>query len=172
MFKYLLLLSSFNLFAITLQEAYDSAEAFGEYDKYIILEQNTVYTGGLGIYEGNVFIDCNSSIIDLEEGNGIWVYADETYPSSLDLEHCTVINSLYYGLSYGGTSTGNVTNCNFIDTNFGLKLFDQSNVNVVNSIFSLNNSLGIGVYTAEPILHTSFCLFWENVDDCMENCPG
>ena len=58
MVKYLLLLSV-NLFAMTLQEAYDYSDGFGEYDKYVILEPNTIYTGGLGIYEGNVYINCN-----------------------------------------------------------------------------------------------------------------
>ena len=171
MIIYLLLLS-INLFAITLQEAYDDSQAFGEYDKYVILEPNTIYTGGLGIYEGDIYINCNSSIINLEDGNGIWVYADENYPSSLNIEFCTIVNSDYYGLSYGGISLGNIKNCNFINTNFGLKLFDQSNVSVMNSIFALNNSLGIGVYTEEPTLETSYSLFWNNEDDCMENCPG
>ena len=112
MFKYIFLLS-FNIFAITLQEAYNNSDSFQEYDKYVILEPNSIYTGGLGIFEGNVYINCNGSTIDLQEGNGIWVYADETYPSNLDVEHCTIINSLYYGVSYGGTSHGSIKNCNF-----------------------------------------------------------
>jgi hypothetical protein len=28
------------------------------------------------------------------------------------------------------------------------------------------------MYTEVPTLYTSHCLFWENEDDCMENCPG
>ncbi len=161
-----------NVFSLTLQEAFDNAPSQGEYDKYIVLESNSIYTGGLGIYEGNIYINCNGSIIDLEEGNGIWIYADENYPSSLEIEYCTIINSLYYGLSYGGISEGTVKNCNLINTNFGIKLFDESNVNLINSIFASNYSLGIGVYTELPTLSTSYCLFWDNEDDCMENCPG
>ena len=171
MFKYLFLLS-FNLLAITLQEAYNNSSAFEDYDKYVILSPDTIYTGGLGIFEGNVYIDCNGSTIDLQEGNGIWIYADETCPSSLEIEHCTITNSLYYGVSYGGTSNGSIKNCNFINTNFGVKLFDESNVNIINSIFTHNNSVGVAKYTEAPILHTSYSLFWENADDCMENCPG
>tara|TARA_Y100001970_G_scaffold268251_1_gene359281 strand:- start:1379 stop:1894 length:516 start_codon:yes stop_codon:yes gene_type:complete len=171
MFKYIFLLS-FNIFAITLQEAYNNSNSFQEYDKYVTLEPNSVYTGGLGIFEGDVYINCNGSIIDLQEGNGIWVYADETYPSSLDVEHCTIINSLYYGVSYGGTSHGSIKNCNLINTNFGIKLFDESNVSIINSIFAKNNSVGVAMYTEDPTLHTSYSLFWENADDCMENCPG
>ena len=167
-----ILLFSFS-FSMTLQEAYDLSDSSGDYDKYVILEPNTIYTGGLGIYEGNVFIDCNGSIIDLQLGNGIWVYADENYPSQLDIENCIVTNSDYYGLSYGGTSIGSITNCNLINTNFGLKLFDNSDVVVTNSIFSSNNTFGIGIYTELPNLEISYSLFWENVEsDCMENCPG
>ena len=165
-------LISLNGLAITLQYAYDNATQHEEYDKYIILDPNTIYTGGLGIYEGNIYIDCNGSILNLQEGNGIWVYADENYPSNLDIEYCTITNSLYYGLSYGGMATGNIKNCNLINTNFGIKLFDNSNVNLVNSIFISNNSVGVAIYTEEPILNASYSLFWENEDDCMENCPG
>ena len=161
-----------NLFSITLQEAYDNALPEGDYDKYITLEPNSIYTGGLGIFEGDIYINCNGSIIDLEEGNGIWVYADEDYPASLEIEFCTITNSLYYGLSFGGTSIGSVQNCNLINTNFGVKLFDESNVEVLNSIFTSNYTVGIGMYTEIPTLYTSHCLFWNNEDDCMENCPG
>ena len=108
------------------------------YDKYVILDANTIYTGGVGIYEGNAYINCQGSIIDLQQGNGLWVYSDEQYPSSLDIEYCTVTNGIYYGISYGGDAIGNVNNCNLINTNFGLKLFDYTNVVVTNSIFASN----------------------------------
>ena len=171
MLKYLFLLS-FNIFAITLQEAYNNSSSYEEYEKYVILDSNSIYTGGLGIFEGDIYINCNGSVIDLQEGNGIWIYADEIYPSSLEIENCTITNSLYYGVSYGGLSHGSIENCNLINTNFGVKLFDKSNVNIINSIFSSNNSVGVAIYTEEPTLHTSYSLFWGNADDCMENCPG
>ena len=171
--KILLILFISSLFCMSLQEAYENAGPYENFDKYLILEPNTIYTGGVGIYEGSVYINCQGSIIDLEQGNGVWVYSDEDYPSSLDIEYCTIINGLYYGISYGGDSEGNIVNCNLINTNFGLKLFDYSNVNVTNSIFSSNETYGIGVYTQNPSIEVSYCLFWENVEsDCMENCPG
>ena len=169
----LLLLILSITYPATLQEAYDQAGPYLEYDKYVILNSEIVYIGGLGIYEGNVFIDCDGAIVNLDGGTGIWVYADEQYPSSLTINHCTITNGEYYGLSFGGLSQGNVINCNFIDTNFGLKLFDESNVEITNCIFAYHNTYGIGVYTEGPILNASYCLFWENVEsDCMENCPG
>ena len=160
-------------YAITLQEVFDNASSYGEYEKHVILEPNTIYTGGLGIYEGDVYIDCQGSIVNLEGGNGIWVYGDVAYPSSLHIEYCTITNGSYYGLSFGGLSTGNIINCNLINTNFGLKLFDVADVFVTNSIFAHNLTYGIGVYGSTTTLETSYCLLWENLeDDCMENCPG
>jgi len=160
-------------YAITLQEAFNNASNYGEYEKYLILEPNIVYTGGLGVYEGDVYINCQGSIIDLEGGNGIWVYGDVEYPSSLHIEYCTVTNGSYYGLSFGGLAIGNIINCNLINTNFGLKLFDVANVFVTNSIFADNLVYGIGVYGESPELETSYCLLWNNLEaDCMENCPG
>ena len=170
--KYFLILNSF-IFCISLQEVFDNASEYGEYEKYIILDPNTIYTGGIGIFEGDIYIDCQGSVVDLEEGNGIWVYADVEYPSSLDIEYCTITNGLYYGLSFGGMANGNVSNCNFINTDFGLKLFDVSNVSVTNSIFTNHSTYGIGIYGSYTTLETSYCLFWENEEsDCMENCPG
>ena len=169
----IIMFSSFSaLFSTTLQEAYNQSSSYEDYDKYVILNNETIYSGGLGIYEGNVFIDCNGATIDLQSGQGIWVYADEQYPSSLDIQECTITNGLYYGLSYGGISYGNVVNCNFHSTNFGIKLFDESNVSITNSIFINQQSMGIGVYTEEPIINGDYIVFWNNEDNCMENCPG
>ena len=53
-------------FSITLQEVYDLSEPYGDYDKYVILESNSAYSGGLGIYEGNIFIDCNGALPSCE----------------------------------------------------------------------------------------------------------
>ena len=160
------------LYTASLQDIYNDSGSFNGYDKFIELDSNTIYTGGIGIYEGNVFLDCNGATIDLEEGQGIWIYADEEYPSSLHIEYCTITNGLYYGLSFGGISLGEIVNCNLINTNFGLKLFDESNVSITNSIFTNNLSMGIAIYTEIPALESSYLLFWNNEDDCMENCPG
>ena len=168
----IILFINLNLFSYTLQEIYDDANSYEEYDKYLVLSQNNIYTGGLGLYEGNTYINCNGAIIDLQEGNGIWIYADENNAANLDIEECIITNSLYYGLSYSGESTGSINNCNLINTNFGVKLFDNSNLIVNNSIFASNNSMGISIYTENPNLNISYSLFWDNEDNHLENCPG
>ena len=111
------------------------SSSYGEYDKYLILEPGQIYYGGLGIYEGDVFIDCKGSIIDLQNQNGIWIYADEDYSASLDIQYCNVINGAYYGISYSGLSTGSVINCNFFNNEIGIKPFDYSEVHIENCNF-------------------------------------
>ena len=46
----IILLISISLQALSLQEVYDNADSFEEYDKYLILSNDTIYTGGLGLY--------------------------------------------------------------------------------------------------------------------------
>ena len=157
----------------TLQEAYDNAEPGNGYDKYIILESNQIYQGGIGIFEDSVYINCQGSIIDLMNGGGIWLYADEYYNASLDIEYCTIYNGENFGIDYAGISTGNVSNCNFIKNDIGLTLHDNSYVILKNSNFIDNNIYGLGIITEEPILEVSYSNFWDNFEgDCMENCPG
>ena len=157
----------------TLQEAYDEASSLYGFDKYIILYSDSIYYGGLGLYEGNIFIDGHGAVIDLEFGNGIWIYADEYYPCSLEIKYCTIINGQYYGLSFGGTSVGNIENCNFINNDMGIKLYDNSNVIINNSNFINNTTYGIGIYAEDPICNISYCNSWNNGEyDYMENCPG
>ena len=158
---------------ITLQSVFDSAGPGNGYDKHVILMQDEVYTGGLGIYEGDIFIDGNGAIIDLQEGSGIWIYADDAYPASLEIQFCSIINGGYYGLSYGGTATGIINNCNFVRNDMGVKLYDDSYVEIKNSNFIENITYGVGIYSMTPICNINFCNTWNNGEaPWMENCPG
>ena len=176
----LLLLFVNHLSGITLQEMYDTSESLNGYDKYVILDGQEVYQGGIGIYEGTVFIDCNGAVIDLAFGNGIWIYSDQYMFSSLDVKNCSIINGEYYGISYAGNSTGNVINCNFINNDYGIKFYDTSNVYVTNVNFIESSTYAIGIYSTTPQINLEYCNFW-NYDEgdlseynfyIMENCPG
>ena len=159
---------------ITLQSVYDAAESGNGYDKYVVLEQNMIYTGEVGIYEGEVFIEGNGAIVDLNEGLGIWVYAEEEYPANLDMEFVTIINGGYNGLTFNGTSTGNISNCNFIQNLYGIQIMDQVNISIKNCNFIDNNQYGIAVRGTTAVLgeiNHSNC--WENGLGCggyNENC--
>jgi hypothetical protein len=158
---------------ITLQSVFDAAGPGNGYDKYVILVQDVIYTGEVGVYEGNVFIEGNGAIVDLNEGLGIWVYAEEEYSANLDIEFVTIINGGYNGLTFNGTSTGNISNCNFIQNTFGIQIMDDVNISVKNCNFIGNNQYGIAVRGTVASLEISYSNFWENELGCggyNENC--
>ena len=171
MFYFILLLSL--SFSITLQEVFNNSGSNGDYEKYLVLEPNQIYTGGLGIYEGDVFIDCQGSIIDLQNQNGIWIYADENYLATLDIQYCNIINGAYYGLSYSGISSGTIQNCNFYNNDIGVKPFDYSELIIENCNFINNITYGLGIIGEHAEVTINYSNSWgcEN-GDYWENCPG
>ena len=148
---------------ITLQSVFDAAGPANGYDKYVVLEQDMIYTGEVGVYEGDVFIEGNGAIVDLNDGLGIWVYAEEDYPANLDIEYVTIINGGYNGLTFNGTSTGNISNCNFIQNAFGIQIMDSTNISVKNSNFIQNSDYGIAVRGILASFEITYSNFWENV---------
>ena len=119
---------------------FDASESKNEYDKYVVLEKGVTYIGGVGVYEGNVFIEGNGAIVDLQNGTGIWVYGDEIVPANVDMEYLTVFNAEWYGVFYGGMATGSITNCNFINNGYGIQLYDYAEINGKNSNY-INNTI-------------------------------
>jgi len=160
---------------ITLQSVFDASVPGNGYDKYVVLEQDMIYTGEVGVYEGDVFIEGNGAIVDLNEGLGIWVYAEEAYPANLDIEFVTIINGGYNGLTFNGTATGNISNCNFIQNEFGIQIMDDVNISVNNCNFIDNGQYGIAVRGTVASLEISYSNCWENNLECggyNENCWG
>ena len=159
---------------ITLQSVFDAAGPGNGYDKYVVLEQDMIYTGEVGVYEGDVFIEGNGAIVDLNEGLGIWVYAEEEYPANLDMEFVTIINGGYNGLTFNGTSTGNISNCNFIENLYGIQIMDHVNISVKNCNFIDNSQYGIAVRGTDAVLEgINHSNFWANGLGCggyNENC--
>jgi len=167
------------IFAIPIQQVYDNAEPFGIFDKYLILQHDEVYTGTIGIYEGNIFIEGNGAVLDLVNGLGIWVYSSQEPPVNLNIEYLNIINGSEYGITFMGNSTGNIENCNFVNNDFGLKIFDTVNVQVKNSNFIGCSTYAFGLW-GNPItqeidaeIDVQYCNFWNNINgDLQENCPG
>ena len=153
---------------ITLQSVFDEAGPGNGYDKYVVLQQDIIYTGEVGVYEGN------GAIVDLNEGLGIWVYAEEVYPANLDIEFVTIINGGYNGLTFNGTSTGTISNCNFISNMYGIQIMDFVNISVKNCNFIDNSQYGIAVRgTTANLNEINYSNFWENGVGCggyNENC--
>jgi hypothetical protein len=158
---------------ITLQSIYDEAGPANGFDKYLVLDQNIVYTGEIGIYEGSVFIEGNGAVVDLNLGLGIWVYADENYPASLDIEYLNIINGGYNGLTFNGSSLGRIINCNFISNDFGIQVMDNASIIVKNSNFIGNNQYGISMRGTTASFEIAYSNFWDNNLGCggyNENC--
>ena len=161
------------LYGVTLQSVFDAAGPGNGYDKYVVLEQDIIYTGEVGVYEGNVFIEGNGAIVDLNEGLGIWIYAETDYPANLDIESVTIINGGYNGLTFNGSSTGNITNCNFIQNEYGIQIMDTTNISVKNCNFIANGQYGIAARGTVASFAISYSNFWENELGCggyNENC--
>mgnify|MGYP001299096495 CR=1 FL=1 len=160
------------LFPTSLQEMYNSSEPLNGYDRYIILNENVIYTGGIGVFEESTYIEGNGATINLESGLGIWVYSDSSSNITLDLSRCTIINGSEYALSYSGYSEGNIINCNLINSGNGIKLFEFSNVIMKNCNLIDNYNYGVGIYSTTPNLLISYSNAFGNGNDYMENCPG
>ena len=157
----------------TLQSVFDSSGPGNDYDKYVVLEQNMIYTGGVGIYEGNVLIEGNGAVVDLEGGTGIWVYGDDIIPANLDIQYITLMNGGWYGVFYGGLATGNITNCNFINNGYGVQLYDFAEIQIKNSNFVDNLYYGVALVTTTPLCNVNYCNAWGNGEAPWgENCPG
>lgn len=169
----IILLCANTVYGITLQSVYDEAGPSNGYDKYVILEKNIIYTGEVGIYEGNVFIEGNGATIDLDGGLGIWAYAETNYPANLEIEFVTIVNGGYNGLTFNGTSTGIISNCNFIQNEFGIQVMDDANILVSNCNFIDNNQFGIAKRGTTSFFEVSYSNFWGNNLGCggyNENC--
>ena len=158
---------------ITLQSVFDVAESKNEYDKYVVLEKDVTYIGGVGVYEGNVFIEGNGAIVDLQNGTGIWVYGDEIVPANVDMEYLTVFNAEWYGVFYGGMATGSITNCNFINNGYGVQLYDYAEIQIKNSNFVNNTIYGVALVNTTALCNINYCNAWGNGEaPWAENCPG
>ncbi len=167
----LLLLLAFN-FGESLFSVYLNAGPAEGYDKYLVLDPDISYTGGIGVFEGSVFIEGNGAVIDLQEGSGIWVYGEGETVGTLDIRQCSILNGGFYGINYAGIASGSVVNCNLINDNMGLQLMDTVMVSITNCNLIANQTYGLAIYSTDPTAVISYCNAWNNGEDYMENCPG
>jgi hypothetical protein len=90
------------MFAVSLKQVYENAQAGNGYDKFIELETGEIYTGGLlmgqifdpitatfvGEEAGNVYINGNGAILDLQGEQICYSFTDFRF----DIEDCVIIN--------------------------------------------------------------------------------
>lgn len=157
----------------SLWDVYFAAGPGEGYEKHLILNPDVLYIGGIGVYEGSVLIEGNGAVIDLQDGLGIWVTAEENDDVRLDLQYVTIMNGYDYGVYYSGSAVGLIRNCNFINDNMAVKLLDQSDVTIKNTNFINNEQYGVAIISEIPTCNISYCNGWNNGEETyMENCPG
>jgi len=144
-----------NLFLIPLQEVYEQAGSGEGYDKLLILEPDSFYTGGLTIEEGiTVCIHGRGAIIDLM-GESITLTGSLTL---LDIDHCVIVGG-ERGLFYGYGAHGKVINNTFYANSYGIQATNSGEITIKNNIIS--NSDIFGIYS---IFSDSF--LWVGYNDC------
>ena len=160
-------------FSISLYEVYEQAGPANGYDKYIVLDPDIVYTGGIGSGEESIYIEGNGAVIDLNEGTGIWIAGDanNNITGSLDIDHCSIMNGGSYGINLSGYSTNSITKCNLINVHWGIQVSDEIQVTIRNCNF-IDNSYGLAVIGQETDINLSYCNAWNNEYNYMLNCLG
>ena len=94
LFLLAIITASISLYSTSLQEMYDNAESGNGYYKYIVLDQNITYTGGLELEALNgdphqdVAIIGNGAIIDMDSSLILF----SNIAGRLDVENCVIVN--------------------------------------------------------------------------------
>ena len=144
-----LLLLFCNLYAVSLQQMYNNATSKNGYDKYIVLEKDSIYTGAFIQDVDSVFIAGNGCIIE-QDGTPI-VLSNENY--TIEVNQCvfkTLSDSQNAFIILNNNSAGKIINntfwCASNDNSItGIILNDINNnqTEIINNIF---NNLFTSVY--------------------------
>ncbi len=159
------------LCAESLYDVFIEADSANGYDKYITLDPEIMYTGGLGSSEHSIYIEGNGAVIDLEQGTGIWISGDDMATGSLNINRCTIINGGSYGINIIGYSDNFITNCNVINSHWAIQIGDSVSATIQN-VNLVNNDYGIAVGGSRTILFIDYVNMWNNTEDFMINCFG
>jgi parallel beta-helix repeat protein len=125
------------LTAATLLEVYQQAQPGLGYDKLVMLEPDSIYTGGISITNQKVGIKGRGAIINLN-GGSIIVSGE----SQIEVDGCVVING-GNGIYASGNVSCLVSQCTFYGNNVGIHFLSATGmVTVVNTIFSNNTQYG------------------------------
>ncbi len=131
--------------AISLNDVYQNAPAMAGYDKVLILDPDSTYTGGLTLWNQKVAIWGNGAVIDLQNsaiiaiGNGV-----------LDVDGCIIMNGTA-GINVNDDVHATVSNCVLYNNYNGIEHNStRAMIRVYNSIMAYNQNFGL--YTKEENL--------------------
>lgn len=126
--------------AETLLQAYNSASAGSGYDKLIILDHYTLYTGGLTLEDESVCIMSAGAIIDLQGGQ---IYVNST--ATLDISGVVIKNGSNdeAALKYYYDIMSWVNQCTFYDNYIGLQFWEGCDLKITSNIFAQSSQYGV-----------------------------
>lgn len=164
---FLLLLLPILINATTLEEMYQNSSPGLGYDRLVILEKDSVYSGGITVVTESVGIKGSGAILDLQ---GESIYVSDS--SGLDIDGCVLKNG-GNAIYFTGDARGKITQCTFFSNQNGI-LSDYHNgiIDVTNSIFSNNLEYGFAC-SEETFRNLQYIDMYQNaLGDYVEWCPG
>ncbi len=165
--KLLFVLIPFIVNAATLEDMFLASGPGMGYDYLIILEKDSVYTGGITITDESVGIKGNGAIIDLA-GDSISIQGTAVF----DIDAC-VVKRGYAGLVLRSDAASRVTQCTFYNNQFGILCDDHIGmIEVSNSIFSNNAQYGFACCEETSRILNYIDMYQNGLGDYVEWCPG
>lgn len=167
--KLFILLIPFIINATTLEEMYLASGPGMGYDHLIILEKDSVYTGGITVTDKSVGIKGHGAHIDL---NGASIEANGE--AKIDIDAC-VITGGTNALFLKNISCAKISNCTF-NGNQNAILCDKSThtgmIEVLNTILSNNSDYGFAC-SPYTIIKLHYIIAYQNAAyDYAKWCPG
>jgi len=154
--------------AVHLSDVYQQAEPGAGYDKLLVLEQDSVYTGGLSISNIRVAIRGNGALINLQ--NGSIIISGE---AQLDLDGCVIINGSYaISVNENDNVSSFINQCTFYNNNIAIRFMTKTgNIEIVNTILMNNSAYGFACsHETSRMLH--YIDAYGNEENYVEWCPG
>lgn len=161
--------------SVALQAAYDAAMPGEGYDRLLVLDPGTLYTGGLVVATGENCIHGRGARIDLGGTGEILVSGGAG--TLLDIDHCVITNGMN-GLHYDSREEpaglgGTIRNNTFAGNRVAIRAWftDPAKTVIENNIIAFENA-AYGVYvrdTYEPVVRWNDA--W-GIHDCawMKQC--
>ncbi|UCE27646.1 MAG: hypothetical protein JSW52_02525 [Candidatus Coatesbacteria bacterium] len=146
--------------AVDIQDAYDACGPANGYDKYLVLNPATTYTGELTVDTGkDSCIKGNGAVIHLDNNGRITASGSGT---ELDIDHTVIYgNGSGQGVRVDTGAKAAIDFCTIDNLNFGVLVWDNSTTYVKNSITTNHNGYGVG-YEDTANVNISYTDSWNN----------
>jgi len=167
-FIVLLIFSSAPISAGSLLDAYQNAQPGMGYDKLIILQKDSVYTGGLNIVNEKVGIRGNGAIINLVGGSSITV----TGNSTIEIDGCILVRGSY-GIHCDGNVNAYVSQCTFYANDIAISFMTtMGSITIFNTVIANSTEYGFACIEGSSRILSYIDAYQNLGGNYMEFCPG